>query len=63
MQRCGGVPVLCYIDPKRMNHLEIDSDNMYAVVEPYVSVAHASRTMKYGLFHPLRSKFPSIGAA
>ncbi len=39
------------IDPKRMNSiLEIDTDNMYAVVEPYVTYAQLqAETMQKGL--------------
>jgi len=47
-----GHPYWVYIDPKRMNHLEIDDDNMYAIVEPYVTIAQVqSEAMKRGLFH------------
>lgn len=40
---CAAVkPYWCWIDPKRMNRLEIDAKNMLAVVEPYVSHAQLS---------------------
>jgi len=44
-------PDTVIIDPKRMNHiLEIDDQNMYAVVEPYVSYAQLqAEAMKSGL--------------
>ncbi len=45
-------PYWCYIDLKRMNRLEIDAKNMYAIVEPYVTTAQLSaEAMKVGLFH------------
>jgi len=48
---CAVKPYWCYIDPKRMNHLEIDEKNMYAVVESYVSIAQVqAEAMKRGLF-------------
>lgn len=41
----------CLIDPKRLNHFYIDEKNMYAVVEPYVTVAQLqAEAMKAGLF-------------
>ena len=46
-----GYPYWCFIDPKRMNQFWVDPENMYAVTEPYVSIAQLqSETMKYGLF-------------
>ena len=56
MGTCGAVkdyPYWCWIDPKRMNHIiEIDADNMYAIVEPSVTVGELScEVMKVGLFH------------
>ena len=44
-------PDTIIIDPKRMNRiLEIDTDNMFAVVEPYVTYAQLqAETMKKGL--------------
>jgi hypothetical protein len=48
-----GYPYWCWIDPKRMNHIvKIDADNMYAIVEPSVTVGELScEVMKVGLFH------------
>jgi len=47
-----GYPHWCFIDPKRMTHLEIDEENMMAVVEPYVTIAQLqAEIMKRGLFH------------
>ncbi len=38
------------IDPKRMDELEIDADNMYAIVQPYVTFARLQmEAMKHGL--------------
>lgn len=50
---CSAIrPYWCFIDPKRMNHLQIDEKNMHAVIEPYVSVAQLqAEAMKHGLFH------------
>jgi hypothetical protein len=46
-----GMPYWCIIDPKRMDQLEIDVDNMYAIVEPYVTIAQLqAEAMKHGLF-------------
>ncbi len=46
-----GIPYWCIIDPKRMDQLEIDEDNMYAIVEPYVTIAQLqAEAMKRGLF-------------
>mgnify|MGYP001030302158 CR=1 FL=1 len=46
-------PNTIMIDTKRMNKLEIDVKNMYAVVEPYVTYAELqAEIMKYGLFVP-----------
>jgi len=44
------------IDPKRMNHMEIDAENQMAVVEPYVTYSNLqAEIFKYGLYttHPL----------
>jgi hypothetical protein len=47
----NGYPYWCLVDPKRMDHLSIDSKNMFAVVEPYVSIAQLqAEAMKVGLF-------------
>jgi len=46
-----GMPYWCVIDPKRMNGLEIDEDNMYVIVQPYVTIAQVqAEAMKRGLF-------------
>jgi len=43
-------PYWCLIDTKRMDRLEIDEKNMYAVVEPYVTHAQLhAEAMKRGL--------------
>lgn len=51
---CGameGYPYWCLIDLKRLNRYYLNEKNMYAVVEPYVSVAQLqAETMKAGLF-------------
>jgi glycolate oxidase len=40
MSTCSATsPYWCLIDPKRMNRVEIDYKNMYAIVEPYVTHA------------------------
>ena len=45
-------PYWCLIDPKRMNRIEIDEKNMYAIVLPYVTHAQVSaEAMKRGLFN------------
>jgi len=45
-------PYWCMIDPKRMNNIEIDENNMYAVIEPYVTHAQVSaEAMKHGLYN------------
>jgi hypothetical protein len=46
-----GYPYWCFIDPKRMNRiLELDPRNMYAVIEPYVTIAQLqAESMKHGL--------------
>lgn len=44
------------IDPKRMNHMEIDVKNQMATVEPYVTFSNLqAEIFKYGLYtnHPL----------
>jgi len=44
-------PYWCLVDTKRMNRLEIDAKNMYAIVEPYVSQAQLqAEAMKTGLY-------------
>jgi len=44
-------PYWCMIDTKRMNKIEIDNKNMYAIVEPYVSLAQVqAEAMKGGLY-------------
>ena len=41
----------CIIDPKRMDRLEIDERNMYAIVEPYVTHAQLqAEAMKRGMY-------------
>lgn len=41
-----------FMDPKRLNSIEIDADNMYAVVGAYVTIAQLqAEAMKFGLFH------------
>jgi len=43
-------PYWCLVDPKRMNRIEIDERNMYAIVEPYVMHSQVSaEAMKVGL--------------
>ncbi|MFC2003620.1 FAD-binding oxidoreductase [Chloroflexota bacterium] len=43
-------PYWCIVDPKRMNRLEIDEKNMYAILEPYVSHAQLhAEALKRGL--------------
>jgi glycolate oxidase len=45
-------PYWCYIDLKRMDRLEMDERNMYAIVEPYVTHAQLqAKAMKRGLFN------------
>jgi len=47
----GGYPYWCLVDPKRMDYLHIDAKNMFAIVEPYVTVAQLqAEAMKSGLF-------------
>ncbi len=55
MPTCSAVkPYWCFIDPKRMNRLEINEKNMYAIVEPYVTIAQVqAEAMKVGLFYPV----------
>jgi len=44
-------PYWCLIDTKRMNRLEIDDKNMYAILEPYVTHAQLqAEAMKRGLY-------------
>jgi len=46
-----GIPYWCQIDLKRMDSLEIDEKNMYAIVEPYVTnVQLQVEAMKRGLY-------------
>ncbi|MFC2032014.1 FAD-binding oxidoreductase [Chloroflexota bacterium] len=43
-------PYWCMIDTKRMNQLEIDENNMFAIIEPYVTHAQLhAEAMKRGL--------------
>jgi len=51
MAICSAVkPYWCLIDPKRMNRLEIDERNMFAIVEPYATHAQVqAEAMKRGL--------------
>ena len=51
MGSCSAMaPYWCLTDPKRMNRIEIDEKNMYAIVEPYVTHAQVSaEAMKRGL--------------
>ena len=45
-------PYWCMIDTKRMNKIAIDERNMYAIVEPYVSLAQVqAEAMKKGLYN------------
>jgi len=45
-------PYWCIIDAKRMNKVEIDEKNMYAIIETYVSHTQLSaEAMKRGLFN------------
>jgi glycolate oxidase len=46
------IPYWCQIDLKRMDRLEIDPKNMYAIVEPYVTHAQLQvEAMKKGLYN------------
>jgi hypothetical protein len=46
----------CIIDPKRMNRLEVDKENMYVIVEPYVTHAQVhAEAMKRGLHNAVPS--------
>jgi len=52
-------PYWCIIHLKRMNKLEVDEKNMYAIVEPYVTHAQLqAEAMKLGLFNAI----PDAGA-
>jgi FAD/FMN-containing dehydrogenase len=52
-------PYWCIIDTKRMDKIEIDEKNMYAIIEPYATFAQVSaEAMKRGLFCPC----PGAGA-
>ena len=45
-------PYWCLIDTKRMNQVEIDEKNMYAVIEPYVTHAQLqAEAIKRGLYN------------
>jgi len=47
-----GIPYWCQVDLKRMDKLEIDEKNMYAIVEPYVTHGQLQvEAMKKGLFN------------
>ncbi len=51
---CAVKPYWCFIDPKRLNKIEIDEKNMYAIVQPYVTIAQLqAEIMKLGLFYPM----------
>jgi hypothetical protein len=44
-------PYWCIISPHRMNRIEIDEENMYAIIEPYVTHAQLhAEAMKRSLF-------------
>lgn len=44
-------PYWCYLDTKRMTHLEIDRRNMYAVIGPYITHAQLqAEAMRRGLY-------------
>jgi len=46
-----GIPYWCQIDLKRLDNLEIDEKNMYAIVEPYVTNGQLqAEAMKKGLY-------------
>jgi len=46
-------PYWCIIDTKRMDKVEIDEKNMYAIIEPYVTIAQVSaEAMRRGLYCP-----------
>lgn len=50
-QPVTGYPYWCLIDTKRLDHLWVDTENMFAVIEPYVTVAQLhSVTFRHGLF-------------
>jgi len=52
-------PYWCIIDPKRMNRIEIDEKNMYAIIDPFVTHAQLqAEAMKVGLFNGI----PLVGA-
>lgn len=52
-------PYWCIIDTKRMNRVEIDEKNLYAVIEPYASHAQVQvEAMKRGLINGI----PEVGA-
>lgn len=49
----------CIIDPKRMTQVEVDEQNMYAVIEPFVTHAQLqAEAMKKGLYNGI----PLVGA-
>jgi len=49
---CAVKPYWVYIDPKRMDGIEIDEKNMYAIVQPYTTISRLqAETFKRGLFH------------
>ena len=44
-------PYWCLVDTKRLNRIEIDEKNMYAIIEPYVTHAQVhAEAMKRGLY-------------
>ncbi len=52
-------PYWCIIDTKRMDKIEIDEKNMFAIIEPYATIAQVSaEAMKRGLYCPC----PGAGA-
>lgn len=51
---CAVKPYWVFIDPKRLNQVEIDEKNKLAIVQPYVTVAQLqAEAMKVGLFYPV----------
>ena len=45
-------PYWVFIDPKRMDGIEIDARNMYAIIQPYATIGRVqAESFKYGLFH------------
>ena len=51
---CAVKPYWCFIDPKRLNRIEINEENKFAIVQPYVTIAQLqAEAMKLGLFYPM----------